>query len=96
MLDVVEILHYYSLKDNGFGIGTSTSSYTWKYGPTANLTIVISLWRQVDHTYKVTAPWLEMSKGSGGCSAEQSVLLDYTSPICPAAFVSSINIGIRE
>ena len=93
MLAAVLMIHHFSKKENGFAIGTSTSSYTWKYGPTAVMTIVIALWRQTDHSFKIEAPWIEMSKRSSRSSANQSVLLDYTSPLLPAAFVLSIKNG---
>ena len=53
-LAAVVILHHLSQRENGFNIGRSTGSYTWKYGPTAVLTVVIALWRQVDIATKST------------------------------------------
>ncbi|KIV78634.1 hypothetical protein PV11_06267 [Exophiala sideris] len=67
-----------SKTENGFTVYQSANPYGWKYGPTAVLTILIALWRQVDHAMKVKEPWLEMQGQESG--ATRSVLLDYVSP----------------
>lgn len=45
------------------------------------LTIIISLWRQVDFSNKRLMPWHELHPGP--ISAEKTVLLDYITPMLP-------------
>jgi Protein of unknown function (DUF3433) len=62
---------------DGFRPPISTNHYTWTYGPTAVLIIVVSLWRQVEYHCKVLAPWHELKQGA---EPSRSLLLDYVSP----------------
>ncbi|KAI3317653.1 hypothetical protein HD806DRAFT_514296 [Xylariaceae sp. AK1471] len=78
------ILWKYDVKNNGIPITLSSSHYSWKYGPTAILTIVVSLWRQVDYHTKLLQPWGAMK--SRATSSSQSLLLDYISPINAKCF----------
>ncbi|KAI6093218.1 hypothetical protein F4821DRAFT_266644 [Hypoxylon rubiginosum] len=57
------LLMHYNNQQNGFSLALSSSHYTWTYGPTVILTIVISLWRQVDYHCKSSQPWSEMKRG---------------------------------
>ncbi|KAI0103302.1 hypothetical protein GGR51DRAFT_524521 [Nemania sp. FL0031] len=73
------VLWRYDINHNGFALTVSSSHYSWAYGPTVLLTIIISLWRQVDYYCKVTQPWNEMD--SHATEASRSLLLDYISPL---------------
>ncbi|KAM0706042.1 hypothetical protein Q7P35_007402 [Cladosporium inversicolor] len=73
------ILWHANQAQNGFRTALTTNHYAWTYGPTAILTIILSLWRQVDYHCKLMQPWNELSKGSS--DADRSLLLDYLSPI---------------
>lgn len=74
------VLWRLSVQDHGFELLT-TNHYAWTYGPTAVLTIIMSIWTQIAYWAKVLQPWQELKRGP--TSAEQSVLLDYISPILP-------------
>ncbi|KAF5630113.1 hypothetical protein F52700_7471 [Fusarium sp. NRRL 52700] len=64
---------------DGFPLNFSSSEYSWTYGPTAVLIIVLSFWRRVDYYYKATQPWRELQ--SGPVIGSKSLLLDYVSPL---------------
>lgn len=63
---------------DGFPLNFSSSEYSWTYGPTAVLIIVLSFWRRVDYYYKAAQPWRELQ--SGPVLGSRSLLLDYVSP----------------
>ncbi|KAI1361714.1 hypothetical protein F5Y08DRAFT_11538 [Xylaria arbuscula] len=73
------ILWHYNIQSNGFPLTLSSNSYTWTYGPTAVLTIIVGLWRQVDYHCKLLQPWKAMKKSPE--VPTKSVLLDYISPL---------------
>lgn len=58
--------------------------YTWTYGPTAVLVIVVSFWRQIDYHCKALAPWKELQNGP--VTARKSIFLDYVGPIQALTF----------
>ncbi|KAF5689868.1 hypothetical protein FDENT_4182 [Fusarium denticulatum] len=64
---------------DGFPLNFSSSEYSWTYGPTAVLIIVLSFWRRVDYYYKAAQPWRELQ--SGPVLGSRSLLLDYVSPL---------------
>ena len=76
LLSVILLWHFSRDKD-GFAPRISTNHYTWTYGPTAVLVIVVGLWRQVAYYSSVLAPWHEMKRGA---ESSRSLLLDYVSP----------------
>ncbi|KAF5000433.1 hypothetical protein FGRMN_1764 [Fusarium graminum] len=59
----------------GLPLTLSSSSYSWTYGPTAVLIVLLSLWRRVDYYYKLREPWRQLQ--SRPSSADDSLLLDY-------------------
>jgi hypothetical protein len=59
----------------GLPLTVSSSSYSWTYGPTAILIVILSLWRRVDYYYKLREPWRELLAGPS--SVDKSLLLDY-------------------
>ncbi|KAF5554140.1 hypothetical protein FMEXI_2124 [Fusarium mexicanum] len=63
---------------DGFPLHFSSNEYSWTYGPTAVLIIVLSFWRRVDYYYKAAEPWRELQ--SGPVLGSRSLLLDYVSP----------------
>ncbi|RSL86408.1 hypothetical protein CEP52_015814 [Fusarium oligoseptatum] len=63
---------------NGLPLTISTSSYSWTYGPTAILIVILSLWRRVDYHFKAIQPWRELLAGPSPSS--KSILLDYVTP----------------
>lgn len=70
---------------DGFSTTLSNNHYSWTYGPTAILVIVLSLWRQVDYYSKLTQPW-QILQGGAPVAATKSVLLDYVSPLQLTSF----------
>ena len=82
------ILWHYSTVHNGFAL-ISTNHYSWTYGPTAVLVLVVSVWRQVDYHCKALAPWRALQQG--GARAADSLLLDYVSPFLPIALYRALS-----
>ncbi|KAI0536518.1 hypothetical protein GGR58DRAFT_385720 [Xylaria digitata] len=72
------LLWRYNAQMNGFALNLSSNPYTWTYGPTVILTILVGLWRQVDYHCKLVQPWKAMQKRPE--ISTKSVLLDYISP----------------
>ncbi|KAJ8126697.1 hypothetical protein O1611_g6939 [Lasiodiplodia mahajangana] len=75
---VTIILYRVSEKNSGLSAEDAARQYGWRYGPTAFLTVVLSLWTQVDYSNKILTPWQEMRRGQ--TAADRSVLLEYVSP----------------
>ena len=63
---------------DGLPLTITSNEYSWTYGPTAILVIILSFWRRIDYYYKSIQPWKELQ--SGPTPASRSVLLDYVSP----------------
>lgn len=82
------VIRHYSIINQGFQVDQSTSSYFWKYAPTAIFAVIIAFWRQVDYRCKVQAPWIEMHRGFA--SAKNTVLLDCVSPMLPSSMCQSL------
>ncbi|KAH0436220.1 hypothetical protein CcaCcLH18_04510 [Colletotrichum camelliae] len=76
---------------NGLPLSLSSSSYSWTYGPTGVLVLILALWRQVDYNCRSMQPWWEMAQGPS--TAARSVLLDYVSPFQPMACFSALKNG---
>lgn len=74
------VLWRVAMGSHGFPLLTS-NNYSWTYGPTAVLTVIMSIWNQTTYCCKLLEPWKEL-KG-GPASADKTVLLDYISPILP-------------
>ena len=70
---------------NGYRPVISNNHYAWTYGPTAVLVVVLSFWRQVDYYCKISQPWQALR--SGPVNADQSMLLDYLSPLQVTSFI---------
>ncbi|KAI0444000.1 hypothetical protein F4803DRAFT_561206 [Xylaria telfairii] len=75
---VTIILYHFSEQNYGLSAEDAARQYGWRYGPTAFLTVVLSLWVQVDYSIKILTPWQEMRQGQ--TTADRSVLLEYISP----------------
>uniref|UniRef100_A0A0D2YIZ3 Uncharacterized protein n=1 Tax=Fusarium oxysporum (strain Fo5176) TaxID=660025 RepID=A0A0D2YIZ3_FUSOF len=85
------VLKCVSDAQDGFLLNFSSSEYTWTYGPTAILVIVLSLWRRADYYFKSAEPWRELQ--SGPVLASKSLLLDYVAPFQPFSAYHAIRIG---
>lgn len=85
------LVWYADLQRNGFHVGASTSSYSWTYGPTAVLVILVGLWRMVDFYCKSLTPWDELR--SGPVVASRSLLLDYLSPLQLSSLLKALGNG---
>ncbi|KIW99056.1 uncharacterized protein Z519_00719 [Cladophialophora bantiana CBS 173.52] len=83
---VLLLLLYFAKADDGLTLRTS-NHFTWTYGPTAVLTIVVAAWRQIDYYCKALAPWDELYRGNAHPS--KSVLLDYKSPLQIISFYNA-------
>ncbi|KAF4502404.1 hypothetical protein FAGAP_1374 [Fusarium agapanthi] len=76
---------------DGFPLNFSSSEYSWTYGPTAVLIIVLSFWRRVDYYYKAAQPWRELQ--SGPVIGSKSLLLDYVSPLQVQSVYRALKFG---
>ncbi|OAP65124.1 hypothetical protein AYL99_01096 [Fonsecaea erecta] len=83
----------YTVSQNNHGVATSDNNehYLWTYGPTALFVVVTVLWRQVDYAAKSIQPWAEMAKGHQ--RAENSLLLDYVTPLQLSSLWTSLRRG---
>ncbi|KIW41439.1 uncharacterized protein PV06_07000 [Exophiala oligosperma] len=85
---VLVLLWNYINRNEGIQLITN-NHYSWTYGPTALLVIVVAIWRQVDYHCKAITPWAvlsqEPSKGSS------NILLDYVSPIQVSSLHKSLS-----
>ncbi|RVX67370.1 hypothetical protein B0A52_09151 [Exophiala mesophila] len=84
------LIWHFNTKNHGFPVFVD-NHYAWTYGPTAILVLVVSVWRQVDHHYKLVAPWTTLERGAA--LAKHSLLLDYISPIQLISFWQSLRNG---
>ncbi|KAF4462807.1 hypothetical protein FALBO_10375 [Fusarium albosuccineum] len=73
---------------NGLPLSVSSSPYSWTYGPTAILIVVLSLWRRVDYYYKLREPWRELLAGPS--PANKSLLLDYITPFQVVSIIQAL------
>jgi hypothetical protein len=76
LIGLILLWHFAAVK-NGIEPRLSKNYYSWTFGPTAGLVVVVSLWRQVDHECKSLYAWRELWNGS---DASKTLLLDYVSP----------------
>ncbi|TIA46540.1 hypothetical protein D6C79_05139 [Aureobasidium pullulans] len=90
MISVVT-LYLMSESRNGLGHHTGTNHYTWRYGPTAVITIVVILWSQLDRSCKLLAPWHSMSRQVA--PANRTVCLDYLFAFQPVALYQALRLG---
>ncbi|KAF5663644.1 hypothetical protein FHETE_7349 [Fusarium heterosporum] len=72
----------------GLPLTISSSSYSWTYGPTAVLIVLLSLWRRVDYYYKLREPWRQLQ--SGPSAADDSLLLDYITTFQVTSIVQAL------
>lgn len=75
---VTIVLYAVSEKNHGLSAEDAARQYGWRYGPTAFLAVILSLWVQIDYSSKILTPWQEMRRGP--TEATRSVLVDYISP----------------
>ena len=82
MLVALVLLAHFANSNNGLSTQLSSNHYSWTYGPTALLVLVLSAWKQVDFNCRILAPWKHAAAGAS--DASHSLLLDYVSPILPS------------
>lgn len=88
MLLATALLYHFSEENSGISVQKEANHYAWKYGPTAVLVVVGTLWRQVDFANKILMPWEELRTGPS--SADKTLLLDYISPLLPVSLWMAI------
>lgn len=91
LLIALILVYYANLQRNGFHVAASTSPYSWTYGPTAVLVILVGLWRMVDFYCKSLTPWDELRHGP--VVASRSLLLDYLSPLQLSSLLKALGNG---
>ncbi|KAH0420827.1 hypothetical protein CcaCcLH18_13788 [Colletotrichum camelliae] len=84
-------LSRYISRQNGLPLSITSIHYSWTYGPTAILVIILAGWKQADYQYKSMQPWWELVKGPS--PASRSVLLDYLSPFQPLSCFEAFKNG---
>ncbi|KAI0097369.1 hypothetical protein GGR51DRAFT_578174 [Nemania sp. FL0031] len=82
------LLWHFANRYDGIPLALTTNHYAWTYGPTAVLTVVVSLWRQVNYCAMVSQPWQELHDGPQ--EAEKTVLLDYVWPLQMISFLKAL------
>ncbi|KAI0380596.1 hypothetical protein F5Y04DRAFT_257054 [Hypomontagnella monticulosa] len=85
------LLYHFSEVHRGLGVESASREYGWRYGPTAFLTVLLSLWNQVDFATRTLTPWKGLRDGPS--SADRTVLLDYVSPLMVTVLWRSIKAG---
>lgn len=73
------LLYHFSEEHHGLSVESASREYAWRYGPTAFLTVILSLWNQVDFATRTLTPWKGLRDGPS--AAERTLLLDYVSPL---------------
>ena len=91
LLTALLLVWNFNVQRNGFYVADSTSPYTWTYGPTAVIVLLISLWRMVDYHCKNLTPWSELRNGP--VVASKSIRLDYLSPLQFSSLLKALNNG---
>lgn len=84
----LEVLYVISRNHQGLANGTWSRHYYWTYGPTAVLTVFMTLWHRVDYRLKQMQPWKQLAKGPS--LAKKNLLVDYLSPSMPEVLLASI------
>ena len=87
MLIAAEVMHQISHRYQGLSTQAQNNRYLWTYGPPLFLTIVASLWGQVEYRVKQLMPWKLMTKRS--VPADRVLFMDYVSSWNVTALVSS-------
>lgn len=90
---VPEALLTASNRHGGLAESQQSLHYAWKYGPTALLTLILSIWGRVEYQAKVCAPWWAMSRPGRDPLAVQTVLLDYLSMVPPLPVLKALTNG---
>ncbi|KAH6874587.1 hypothetical protein B0T10DRAFT_541128 [Thelonectria olida] len=76
---------------NGIPLTVSSSEYSWTYGPTAVLVLILALWRRVDYYFKSIQPWRELL--AGPAPLDRSLLLDYITPFQGTSMIRAFRQG---
>lgn len=77
LLLATAIIFHVAKANNGLATQQEHNHYAWTYGPTAVLTILLSLWNQLDYTVRTLTPWQGLTENA---PADQTLLLDYITP----------------
>jgi hypothetical protein len=77
------LFYHFSEIHHGVAAQDQKYYYTWKYGPTAVVILVGSLWHRVDYMIKLSTPWAELEKGQK--ATHSALQLDYITPLLPEA-----------
>lgn len=85
------LIRHLAARDQGLPMSISDNYYSWMYGPTAVLVVVVGLWRRVNYCVMVNQPWQELFKGPQ--AAEKAILLDYLSPPQISSFITALKNG---
>ena len=84
------LIWYLNSKETGFSL-VFKNHYSWTYGPTAIMVLVVAVWRQIDQKCKADISWSILHEGSA--LAKHTVLLDYVSPLQLISFWKSFKTG---
>lgn len=82
------LINYFATRHKGLPLFWTANHYSWTYGPTVMLVIIIGFWRRVCSCVMVNQPWHELYKGPQ--PASQTMLLDYLWPPLTTSFAAAV------
>jgi hypothetical protein len=89
-LTLIALKHFVD-RNQGLSLRLTANHYSWTYGPTVLLVVVVGLWRRVNYYSMVNQPWQELANGPK--PADKTVLLDYLSPPQIISFITAMQNG---
>ncbi|KAF2142285.1 uncharacterized protein K452DRAFT_358124 [Aplosporella prunicola CBS 121167] len=90
LISTLAALYQFSNTHKGIATADPKQYLLWQYGPTAIFTIVAAFWGQVEYRVKQLMPWKTMSNPRGSKPADQTLLLDFVSPLNVISFVRAL------
>ncbi|KAH8893091.1 hypothetical protein GQ53DRAFT_718706 [Thozetella sp. PMI_491] len=89
MIAALEVLNYYSGRNQGLATELEDQHYLWTYGPTLVLTGVAIVWARVEYGLAQVMPWLLLKRNSSARSAN-GLLIDYVTPFSVVSLFQSL------
>ncbi|KAK8209451.1 hypothetical protein IWZ01DRAFT_483362 [Phyllosticta capitalensis] len=86
----LEILRYFSAKNNGIATVPHDYYYLWRFGPSFFLGIMAAFWGQEEYRIKQMTPWMELKNGESKLG--KSLELNYITTSTIEAFSASFRM----
>ncbi|KAK2042927.1 hypothetical protein LZ31DRAFT_566944 [Colletotrichum somersetense] len=90
---VLPVMLWYSQKHDGLFQTRQSLVYLWRFGPTAILTIVLSLWARVEFQVTRYMPWIAEYRARKLGKDADVYDLDYTAMLSPVVLFQSLKRG---